>query len=117
MTSKIYGFVDENLLSPVTSAEFLKKYTSTLEEILEDPHAQILLTDLPGCGIYIARYLKERYYRNAVLYHVGGKPRVNIASLPTKGGFDNPEECKLQIIKNGDIVIVTKQSPFVFLDQ
>ncbi len=90
----------------LTSAEFIKLYSSKLEEILEDPNAHILLTDFPGCGIFLARYLKGHFYRNAVLYHVGNNPSINIANLLTKGNFVTREECRAQMINDSDECVI-----------
>jgi len=68
--AKVYGFLAGE--ESVTAAKFLSNHTAVLEKILEDPHASILFSDLPGDGgVFIARYLRGHYYRNAVLYHLG----------------------------------------------
>ena len=85
--------------------DFLHFYSSKLEIILEDPDASILLTDLPGVGIYTARYLLSQHYRNATVYHVGEKPRQNIANLNLCGGFKTRSEAKAKMILDSDELI------------
>lgn len=102
--AKVYGFLAGE--EPVTAAKFLSNHTAALEKILEDPHASILFSDLPGDGgVFIARYLRGHYYRNAVLYHLGEFPRVNLADLPTQGGFSSPAELHEALTTAADEVI------------
>lgn len=98
---KTYGFVDS---SSFTSSQF-SSIASILEDILDEVDSKIILTDLGPGGVLVARYLKRRYYRNAVLYHIGDKPRVNIANLPTKGGFSSAKECLESVMNSSDSVI------------
>ena len=107
MNSRIYGIV-VNKSRPISSELFIKKYSELLEEIMEDPDAKILLSDIGSGSIFVARFLKKRYYRNAILHHIGDKPRVNIANLPTKGGFTSHKECQRFIRKNSTDVIRIK---------
>ena len=86
----------------MSSAEFVKLYYTTLDEILDDPDSSILLTDKSGCGVFVARYLKQNLYRNATIYHTKRKPRSNIANLKTCGGFLNKKECRKSLIKDSD---------------
>jgi len=88
----------------ITTRDFIRLYGSKLESILEDPDASILLTDLPGVGIYTAKYLLSQHYRNATVYHVGKKPRQNIANLNLRGGFKTPAEAKAKMILDSDEV-------------
>ena len=76
-----------------------------LDRILENPDSQIILSDLSGGCIYVARYLKKKYYRKAILYHVGRDPRINIAEIPTKGGFATPKECREGIVNDSDVLV------------
>nr|QBK85939.1 MAG: hypothetical protein LCMAC101_05340 [Marseillevirus LCMAC101] len=90
----------------ISSRDFIRLYGPKLESILEDPDASILLTDLPGVGIYTARYLLSQHYRNATVYHVGKKPRQNIANLNLRGGFKTPAEAKARmILDSGELYV------------
>lgn len=86
----------------LSSKNFSILYTATLEDILEDPEARIIITDKQGCGIFIARYLEKHYYRNAIIYHMGQEPRHNIAKLKTQGGFMSKAEITAQMINDSD---------------
>ncbi len=100
--AKIYAFIDT---SSITSLQFSIEIAPMLEDILEDPDARIIFSDLPGGNIYIARYLKGHYYRNATIYHIGEFPRFNLSNLPTKGGFRDNESVIETLIQDADIVI------------
>ena len=100
--NKTYGFISGG--HPISSSKFIIKYTSILDEILDDPNASILLTDFRESDIFLARYLKEQQYRNATLYHVGSFPRINIAKLPTKE-YETVKDVKDAIIKKSDTII------------
>ena len=95
-----YGFIDLDLSKPCTVSNFIKNYSSIIEEIIDHPDSEIFLTDFGG-GLPLARFLKERYFRNAVLYYVGDKPQINICKFTSlKGGFSTREECQSQIEKD-----------------
>ena len=98
MKGKIYGFIDD-LDNPCSSSTFQKRISPILEDILEDPYANIILSDLTQGGMFVAKFLKQRYYRNATLYHIGENPRINIAKLKTKGGFTSKEDCIFNMSK------------------
>ncbi len=100
--SKVYGFID---VTSITAVKFSVNIIPVLERILEDPNAQILFSDLSGGNIYISRYLREYYYRNAVLYHIGEKPRINLANLPMKGGFNTAKEVINALFRDADEII------------
>ena len=86
--SKTYGFIGMGFIS---STRFMREIVPILEKITRDPDAYIIVSDLPGDGgTFISRYLKEIYYRNATVYHIGDKPRSNIAHLSTKS-FSDPD--------------------------
>ena len=90
--------------SDISARDFVRLYGPKLETILENPNAKILITDLSGVGIYTARYLISHHYRNAVLYHVGSKPRQNIANLDRVGGFKTQSEVRASMILDADEV-------------
>jgi len=73
---------------------FYKKYVPILEDILHNPDASVLITDRPGCAIKVARYLKKHEYRNCWIYHLGDKPRHNLGSFRTRGGFKSWKEAR-----------------------
>lgn len=81
---------------------FLSKYVPILEDLLQDPEASIFITDRPGCAIKVARYLKKHGYRKCWLYHLGKKPRHNLGSFPTRGGFSTLRDCRAQMLKDSD---------------
>ena len=85
--SKTYGFIGAEFIS---SARFMREIVPILEKITRDPDAYIIVSDLPGDGgTFVSRYLKEIYYRNAIVYHIGNNPRSNIAVLSTKSFPDS----------------------------
>jgi hypothetical protein len=89
----------------LSSYNFNKLYVPKLEKILEDPNAQILITDSSGCGILTSRYLKNNYYRNAIIYHLGDKPKHNLGNLPVRGGFISKAECTAQMMMDAKYYI------------
>ena len=100
MSVIICGFVDNNISKPCTTSKFIKKYSNITEEIIENPDAEIFLTDFGG-GIPLGRFLKEKKFRNATLYHLGDKPIINICKLTSlRGGFKTKAECQKQIEKD-----------------
>lgn len=107
MDSPIYGIIVDTK-QPISSDLFMKRYSELLEDILDDPDARIFLSDIGPGSIFVARFLKKRYYRNATLHHVGDKPRINIADLPLKGGFKTRKECQSYIQKNSTHLIHIK---------
>lgn len=95
-----YGFIDEDNSNPCTTAEFIKKYSSVIEEIIDHPDSEVHLTDFGG-GIPLARFLKERFFRNATLYHLHNEPKINMCNFTSlRGGFETKEECQVQIEKD-----------------
>ena len=95
-----YGFIDEDVYKPCTTSEFIKKYSSIIEDIIDHPDSEVYLTDFGG-GLPLARFLKERFFRNATLYHLNNKPQINICNFSClKGGFKTKEECQDQIEKD-----------------
>ena len=98
-TTRIYAIDGPECIS---ARDFIYLYGPKLERILEEPNAWIFLTDLPGVGIYTARYLLSQHYRNATVYHVGNEPRQNIANLNLAGGFETPDEAKSRMILDSD---------------
>ena len=104
MSSIICGFIDFDILEPCSTSNFIKNFSSVVEEIINEPDSEIFLTDFGG-GIPLARFLKEKYFRKGTLYHCGNKPQINICKFTfLKGGFSTREECQIQIEKDADIV-------------
>jgi hypothetical protein len=99
---KTYGFIDE---SSIDISKFSVKITPILEKIIDRPDVCIIFSDISSGGVYINRFLKGHYYRNAVIYHVGDKPRINLSNLLTKGGFSDAENVKEAIIRDSDVLI------------
>lgn len=73
----------------ISIQDFIKYYTPIIVELLDMPDIQILVTDLPGVGMYTCNFLKNNFYRNGTIYHVGDKPRHNICNFKTKGGYSS----------------------------
>lgn len=102
MVKTVYAFID---VSSISASRFVVEVSPILEEILDDPEAHVIFSDLPGGNIYIARILKGHYYRNAIIYHTGETPRFNLSNLPTKGGFIDSNEVIGALIKDAEKVI------------
>lgn len=81
---------------------FIQKYVSKLDEILQDSNASIIITDRPGCANKVARYLAKHGYRNCCIYHTGKNPRHKIGKFPCKGGFQDLDSCKNQLLRDCD---------------
>lgn len=81
--SKIYSFIDDedDLCTP---ERFVRKHHDTLVNIILDPYSKIIYCDLFPSGIFITKFLKNRFYRNATIYYLGKQPRYNPDNLPTK---------------------------------
>ena len=98
----IYGFIDEDISHPCTVSKFVGKHSGVVEEIIDDPITEILLTDFGG-GIPLSRFLKGKHFRNTVLYHLSDRPKINICGFTSlKGGFSTKEECQFQIEKDAE---------------
>lgn len=104
MSIKIYGFLEEDEEKLCTVERFVRKYNDLLENIISDPMSRIIYSDIYPSGMFITKFLKNNFYRNAIIYHLGKTPKYNPCSLTTKK-FKNKEKLLKSIIKDSTEII------------
>lgn len=100
---KIYGIVGPN---DMRASKFNANMQPILD-ILDDPNAEILLSDEAGCATLALRYLIKRKYRKVTVYHLGESPRdPNVSkSFKTISGFSSYTEIYEALREKSDVVI------------
>ena len=99
----VYGIIDIDPKNPCSLSEFTR-YILKIDDIIHDPNNEIIYTDLTRSGIFITKYLNQKFYRKATIYHVEDKPRYNPSNLKTKKCVTS-DICIKEVTRNSDIVI------------
>lgn len=87
---KKYGIIGAR---DMTAHIFNSKMQPILD-VLDDPNAEFLISDEPGCSTLALLYFIKRRYRKVTVYHMGEKPRdVTITKIfKTVPGFTSYTE-------------------------
>lgn len=82
---------------------------SLIDEQMSNPHVHFLIDD-SVLGVMIMRFFKQHFFRNAVIYHTGEKPRYNMRpvelAFKTRGSFISEAEVKAAMIADSTMTIV-----------
>jgi hypothetical protein len=100
---KIYGIIGPK---EMTASDFNSKMQPILD-ILDDPDAEILISDEAGCATLALRYFIKRKYRKVTVYHIGAAPRDPnvVKTFKTVSNFSSYTETYEAIREKSDEII------------
>lgn len=88
----------------------LRRFSSTgqrlLDMALSDPESHFIIDD-SRLGILTMKYFEKSYFRNALIYHTGDKPKYNTKTpLRTIGNFTSESEVKAAMLNDAFLKII-----------
>jgi hypothetical protein len=102
MSKKIIGVICPD---GITFAEFSDRYSSRLDEAMQDPHTHFIFS--ASSSGYLTKYISGERFRECTIYHTNQKLKSNTAKFQTKGGFSSNLEI-LEAIRQDSTEVIEK---------
>ena len=85
----------------LTKDEFEKYYVPNIDKALQEPDAQFVVGDAPGCDEMSQKYLNYKA-ENVTIYYAYNRPRKRVGAFPVVGGFASYTERDAALTENSD---------------